>query len=335
MKMSEAAEAASHFRIGAIKGMHEISSGHINATYRVDAADGSYLLQRVNTAVFREPEKMMENIAMVLERIPALRLIEAYDGRFFHEDGSGFFRMYNFIEDSVSYDKVDSEAMAYRMGRALGLFHRALAPVDGACLHETIPHFHDLSFRNMEFEKALAEDRAGRRGSVSREVGFIRSCMEEAGRISSLYNEGLLPKRVTHNDAKLQNILFSRTTGEYLTFVDLDTVMPGTVLFDTGDMIRTGCSSAAEDEPDLGRVRFSDPFFQAVREGYLSCADALRPEETALFAESGFAITFIMALRFLTDYLNGDAYYRISYPEHNLVRARNQMKLIEDMRRFI
>ena len=150
-----------------------------------------------------------------------------------------------------------------------------------------------------------------------------------------MYAEGKLPKRVTHNDTKLSNVLFDRKTGKYITFIDLDTVMPGTLLFDTGDMIRTGCSTATEDEKDLGKVHFSLDFFNAMRHGYVDGNDMLTVEEASLFAESGRTITFIMALRFLTDYLNSDTYYRVDYSDHNLVRTRNQIKLIEDMDRLL
>ena len=332
MNAFDAKEIASHFGFEDINEVHEISSGHINATYRLDTGKGRFILQRVNTSIFADPGRMMENISIVLGKIPRLFLVPALDGRPYYENGSGFYRVYNFIEDSITYGKVESEDMAWKMGRALREFHSALASVDGSALYETIPHFHDMSFRLEQFEDALSEDRAGRAASVMREIGFIRENGERASRISSMYNGGLLPRRVTHNDAKLQNMLFSRTSGEFLAFIDLDTVMPGTILFDTGDMMRTGCSLAEEDEENLEKVRFSIPFFQAMREGYLSLSEGMITEmESSLFNESGMAITFIMALRFLTDYLNGDTYFRIDRPDHNLIRARNQIRLIEEM----
>ena len=313
----------------------EISAGHINATYRIDSEKGSYLLQRVNTSIFTNPEKMMENIALVLERIPSLSLAKTADGKLFFEDETGFYRVYNFVENSVSYDKITSPDMAGRMGSALRSFHVMLSGLDGSRLYETIPHFHDMFSRFSQFDEAVGEDRAGRASSVQDEISFMNSNRERAQKISSLYAQGLLPVRVTHNDTKLSNVLFDRTTGEYITFIDLDTVMPGTVLFDTGDMIRTGCSTATEDEKDLSIVHFSLDYFRAMEDAYLSSNDMLTEREASLFAESGRTITFIMALRFLTDYLNGDTYYRVDYDDHNLVRTRNQIKLIEEMDKLL
>ena len=332
MNAFDAKEILSYFGIDGITGVQEIISGHINKTYRIDTWNGRLILQRVNTHVFADPVRMMENISIVLGKMPRLFLIPALDGRLYHEDVSGFYRVYNFIEDSITYGKIESEDMAWKMGRALREFHSALASEDGSVLYETIPHFHDLSSRLEQFDRALSENVAGRAASVEREIGFIKDNWERASRISSMYNSGLLPCRVTHNDAKLQNMLFSRTTGDVLSFIDLDTVMPGTILFDTGDMVRTGCPLAEEDEEDLGKVQFSVPFFQAMREGYLSLSEGMLTEvEASLFNESGMAITFIVALRFLTDYLNGDTYFRVDRPDHNLIRARNQMRLIEEM----
>ena len=313
----------------------EISAGHINATYRIDTEKGSFLLQRVNTAIFTEPGKMMENISLVLEKIPSLFLVRTNDGRLYHEDESGFYRVYNFIRNSISYDKVTSPEMAAKMGEALRSFHGMLSEIDGSRLYETIPHFHDMFSRFEQFDEAVRNDRVGRAGKVSEEIGFMNRNRERAERISSLYASGALPVHVTHNDTKLSNVLFDKTTGRYITFIDLDTVMPGTVLFDTGDMIRTGCSTAEEDEKDLDKVHFSVDYFKAMENAYVSGNENLTETEKSLFAESGRTITFIMALRFLTDYLNGDTYYRVDYSEHNLVRTRNQMKLIEEMDKLI
>lgn len=309
----------------------EISAGHINATYRIDAGKESYLLQRVNTSIFTRPDKMMENIALVVDKIPSLYIVRAMDGRLFYEDDTGFYRVYNFIGNSVSYDKITSPMMAGRMGAALRSFHGMLSEIDGSRLYETIPHFHDMFSRFSQFDEAVRADKAGRAASVVKEIAFMEENRERAEHISALYAEGLLPSRVTHNDTKLSNVLFDRTTGEYITFIDLDTVMPGTILFDTGDMIRTGCSTAEEGERDLSKVHFSIDYYKAMEDAYVSANENLTEMESSLFAESGRTITFIMALRFLTDYLNGDTYYRVDYSDHNLVRTRNQIKLIEEM----
>lgn len=319
------------FNIDNIIGINEISSGHINATYRVDTPSMKYLLQRVNTSVFECPEKMMENIKLVLSLIPRLKLFETVDGRPYYSDETGFYRVYNFIENSVSYDRIDSVGMAERMAQALRSFHSALSSLDGSKLFETIPRFHDMVFRFSEFEKAIEEDRGNRRSKVKKEVEWMFSERERVSKISDLYKEGALPVRVTHNDTKLSNILFDRATGEYITFIDLDTVMPGTILFDIGDMIRTGCTSALEDEADLDKVHFKREYLEAMKRGYLDNNGDVTELEASLFEEAGRTITFIIALRFLTDYINGDTYYRVDYEEHNLVRTRNQIRLIEEM----
>ena len=325
---------AGRFGLTGISSVKELTAGHINASYKVETDRGAFLVQRVNTSIFSHPERMMENIALVLSSIPQMGLVCALDGRPYYSDETGFYRVYGFVEDSVSYDRIESEDMAYRMGAALRSFHTVLADISGEKLYETIPRFHDMDSRFAQFEDALSRDAAGRAASVSHEISFMGENKERAVRISRLYASGVLPSRVTHNDAKLQNVLFSRCDGSYITFVDLDTVMPGTLLFDTGDMIRSGASTAEEDEKDLSLVRFSPEYLSAMVHGYLDDNPMLTAEERSLFAESGRTITFIMALRFLTDYINGDVYYRTDYPEHNLVRARNQIRLIENMDDF-
>ena len=331
MESFDVMKIAGMFGFDDVRGITEITSGHINASYKIDTEIGSFLIQRVNTSVFLRPDEMMENIALVLEKIPQMKLVRAVDGRPYYSDDTGFYRVYSFIEGSVSYDRIESEGMACRMGGALRSFHTVLSELPAGSLHETIPHFHDMDWRFMQFDQALGEDRAGRAASVVPEIRFMTENRERASVITHLYKSGVLPSRVTHNDAKLSNVLFSADTGEYITFVDLDTVMPGTVLFDTGDMIRSGVSTAAEDESDVEKIRFSLPLMRAMAHGYLDENQMLCDEERRLFVESGRTITFIMALRFLTDYINGDVYYRTDYSEHNLVRARNQIRLINEM----
>lgn len=327
-------DIAGRFGLTDVSSVKELTAGHINASYKVETERGAFLVQRVNTSIFPHPEEMMENVALILRSIPRMELLYASDGRPYYSDDTGFYRIYGFVEDSVSYDRIESEDMAYRMGAALRSFHTVLGDIPGERLHETIPRFHDMDSRFAQFEEALSRDAAGRAASVSPEIAFMEGSRDRAVRISRLYASGVLPSRVTHNDAKLQNVLFSRCDGSYITFVDLDTVMPGTLLFDTGDMIRSGASTAEEDEKDLSLVRFSPEYLSAMAHGYLDDNPMLTAEERSLFAESGRTITFIMALRFLTDYINGDVYYRTDYPEHNLVRARNQIRLIENMDDF-
>lgn len=326
-------EITKAFAIGSVNEMKVLTAGHINLSIKITAGTGAFLLQRINTDIFMKPYDVMENIEKVLTCIPSLHLVKTIDDGLLFHDESGYYRCYNFIDNSVSYDVVSDEAMAYRMGDALKRFHSALSAIDGSALHETIPSFHDMFFRFSQFDEAVEKDRAGRLSSVKDEVRFMNDNRKKACIISKLYREGKLPVHVTHNDTKLSNVLFDKDSGEYITFIDLDTVMPGTFLFDTGDMIRSSASTAREDEnPD--DVHFSPDLYHEIRRGYFDGNDSLTELEKSLFALSGRTITFIMALRFLTDYLNGDVYYHTDYSEHNLVRARNQIRLVKDMDEF-
>jgi len=215
----------------------------------------------------------------------------------------------------------------------VGTFQTQLSDFSGSDLHVTIKDFHDMRVRYAQLEEAVRMDRVGRVSGVSKELEFLYSNKERGCIISDLLNADQLPLRVTHNDTKISNVLFSEDMNEGLCIIDLDTVMPGTILFDTGDMIRSATTSAAEDESDLSLVRFNTAFYDALLAGYRSRADFLTNEEQALLKESGRAITQIMAVRFFTDYLNGDIYYRIDRPTHNIDRARNQIALIKDMDR--
>ena len=331
MNISKIAES---FGIGSFLDKSVLTAGHINLSVKITTENGSFLLQRINTDIFTKPYEVMENIEKVLTCIPPLHLVKTIDGGLLFHDESGYYRCYNFIDNSVSYDVVSDEAMAYRMGDALKHFHSALGMIDGTALHETIPSFHDMFFRFSQFDEAVEKDSKGRLSSVKDEVRFLNDNREKACIISKLYREGRLPVHVTHNDTKLSNVLFNKDSGEYITFIDLDTVMPGTFLFDTGDMIRSSASTAGEDEANLDDVHFSPGLYHELRRGYFDGNDSLTDLEKSLFPLSGRTITFIMALRFLTDYLNGDVYYHIDYGEHNLVRARNQIKLVKDMDDF-
>ncbi len=263
----------------------------------------------------------------------ALTLIPAKDGRFFYLDPAGeYWRTYLFIEDAVTYERMESPALARKAGAAIGAFQRQLSDYRGPTLHETIPDFHNMHSRYDQLDHAVAHDVAGRLAEVRAELAFLEANRARSMSLSDGLARGTLPRGITHNDTKLNNILFDAATGNALCIIDLDTVMPGTVLFDTGDLIRTAANTACEDEPDLSKVRFDTSLFAALIDGYLSTASSfLTPAEKSLIAESGRVLTQIMAVRFLTDYLNGDRYYKISRPTHNLDRARSQIALIRSM----
>lgn len=262
-----------------------------------------------------------------------LTLVPAKDGSFFYIDADEeYWRTYVFIENAATFERMESTALAYKVGAAVGNFQRQLSDYDGPPLHETIPDFHNMHSRYAQLDEAVAHDAAGRLSSVRTELDFLEANRSRGMILSDGLAHGRLKCGITHNDTKLNNILFDDATGEAICLIDLDTVMHGTILFDTGDLIRTAANTACEDEQDLSKVRFNIEIFNALIDGYLSAAGSfLTAYEKSLIAESGRALTQIMAVRFLTDYLNGDVYYKIARPTHNLDRARTQIKLIQSM----
>lgn len=363
------AEIFKRFAIyGDLVSFKPFGGGHINGTYlsvwNQAGTQVRYTHQRINRRVFQNPAAVIENIRRITEHIAAkliaeaepaatiatqptpqpgtaavpvsrqaLTLIPAKDGRFFYLDPAGeYWRTYLFIEDAVTYERMESPALARKAGAAIGAFQRQLSDYRGPALHETIPDFHNMHSRYDQLDHAVAHDVAGRLAEVRAELAFLEANRARGMILSDGLARGTLPRGITHNDTKLNNILFDAATGNALCIIDLDTVMPGTVLFDTGDLIRTAANTACEDEPDLSKVRFDTSLFAALIDGYLSTASSfLTPAEKSLIAESGRVLTQIMAVRFLTDYLNGDRYYKISRPTHNLDRARSQIALIRSM----
>ncbi len=332
---------------GEIKLVKEFGSGHINKTYIVEtlAEYGvqKYVLQQVNDNVFKNVDDLMENVFAVTSFLrgvisdkggdpdrETLHYIKTKDGKkYFVDENGAFYRSYIFVKDSISYDIVDSPEIFKSSGVAFGRFQRMLADFNADTLVETIPHFHDTVWRyENEFLPAIENDLAGRLSSCADEVEAYRSYADEMGRLASLN----LPLRVTHNDTKLNNVMFDSNTNECVCVIDLDTVMPGLALYDFGDSIRFGASTALEDEADLSKVEMSLEYFKAYAEGFLSEAgDALTDGEKDNLAFASKLMTLECGMRFLTDYINGDTYFRTDYPEHNLVRARNQLKLVRDM----
>ena len=363
------AEIFKRFAIyGDLVSFKPFGGGHINGTYlsvwNQAGTQVRYTHQRINRRVFQNPAAVIENIRRITEHIAAkliaeaepaatiatqptpqpgtaavpvsrqvLTLIPAKDGRYFYIDPAGeYWRTYLFIEDAVTYERMESSALARKAGAAIGAFQRQLSDSRGPALPETIPDFHNMHSRYDQLDHAVAHDVAGRLAEVHAELAFLEANRARGMSLSDGLARGTLPRGITHNDTKLNNILFDAATGNALCIIDLDTVMPGTVLFDTGDLIRTAANTACEDEPDLSKVRFDTSLFAALIDGYLSTASSfLTPAEKSLIAESGRVLTQIMAVRFLTDYLNGDRYYKISRPTHNLDRARSQIALIRSM----
>ncbi len=343
---------ASHFPLlGDFLNASPISRGHINDTYLATCAQGGarvrHVLQRVNHDIFKNVPGMMDNIERVTRHSSArlhaegcgevsrrvLTVIPTRGNQPFHRDDSGnFWRAFVFIENTRSHDAIESPRQARDAARAFGHFQKQLTDLPGERLHETIPGFHNTRHRFDALQKAVAEDRAGRAASVRAEIDFFQRREPLADVLLDLLARGEIPERVTHNDTKLNNVLFDETSGEAICVIDLDTVMPGLALYDFGDMVRTATSPALEDERDLSKVWMQMPMFEALVSGYLeSTGGFLNEAEKAHLAFSGKLITFEIGARFLADYLQGDVYFKIHRPGQNLDRARTQMRLVESI----
>lgn len=315
-------------------------SGNINRTYLVDCADGQrYILQRISEQLTRRPDLLMENIVRVTEHLrrknpdprSVLTVIAAKTGRPLHMDASGAWRIYRYMEDTVCYSALRSDEDFYRTALAFGRFEQQLSDFDAGQLYDTIPGFHDTPQRYRQLHRAVEEDACGRRKKVSAELDFLLQREEEMGILQRLRDSNELPTRVTHNDTKLNNILFDVRTGEPLCVIDLDTVMPGLSLYDFGDAIRYGAATADENETDPSKMHLNLERYQCFVRGFLKACPGLTPLEKELLPVGARVITCEQAVRFLTDYLNGDIYYRTSHPGQNLERTRTQICLLEDM----
>jgi Ser/Thr protein kinase RdoA (MazF antagonist) len=306
-----------------------------------------YLHQRINHRIFTRPDDEMEKIQRVTRHIAGKLAAAAVAGRsrrvltvvpgregkpWVRDPQGGWWRTYLFIEGAHTLELASSAEEARLLGKSIGNFQKQLADLGGERLHETIPDFHDMEKRYCRFREALRRDPVNRAEKVRGEIDFMEGNEERGAILVRSLREGRIPERICHNDTKMNNILIDNAGSEALCVGDLDTVMPGTSLFDLGDLVRTAAARAEEDERDLSKAVFDRSFFRALLEGYLSEAlDFLIPPEQDLLAEAGRNITQIMALRFLTDYLEGDRYYRTARPEHNLDRCRNQIALIRSM----
>lgn len=344
------AAIVAQFRIdGDVESVCPIGSGHINDSYLVTTLPANapnYLLQRINHNIFRNIPQLTENIMKVskhltaklhcgstgLENFQVLRLISTRGGEYFYHDPEGnYWRLYNFIDGSVSYDIVETTKLAFEGGKAFGIFQYLTSDMDVTSLADTLPDFHNIATRLKTFRDVVNRDPAGRVKDVQREISFVEARAEEMHTIRNLGLTGKILLRVTHNDTKFNNILFDKQN-RAICVVDLDTVMPGYVLYDFGDAIRTGANTGMEDAEDLTKVGIDLALFKSYSEGYLSVAGKfLNPAEINHLAFSARFMTFIIGLRFLTDHIDGDHYYRIHRPGHNLDRARAQFRLVESM----
>ena len=319
---------------GKAVGFTQLTDGHINNTFAVDwvhsdGTDDKYLLQQINTNVFKKVDELISNINGVCKHIrgkvaaaggdtsrEALTLIKCKNGGYLQD---GCWRMYNFIKGASAHQSADAPGLLFNAAKAFGKFQRQLADYPADTLYETIPNFHNTVSRYADFMTAVSNDAAGRVKECEKEIETIKKYEKYTHIIVDGIADGTIPLRVTHNDTKLNNVMMDDKTNEGVCVIDLDTVMPGSLLYDFGDSIRFAACNSAEDEPDLSKV-----YLRGV-------GDGITENEKALLPMSSFILTYELVLRFLGDYLNGDTYFKIGYPTHNLVRARAQLKLAEDM----
>lgn len=338
---------------GTVSGVKRYGNGHINDTYcvQLDPAPGvpsRFILQRINSAVFKKPREVMENIEQVTGFLrnkimenggdylrETLNLLHAKDGRPYWVDPDGeYWRVYWYISNTTSYQTVESKEDFYQSARSFGNFQRLLADYPADTLHETIVNFHNTVDRLRQLRESVDKDSCGRVATAQPEIDFALARADDCGYLLELQEAGKLPLRVTHNDTKLNNILIDNITGTGICVIDLDTVMPGLSLYDFGDSIRFGATYAAEDEQDLSKVKLEPELFQVYTKGYLEVAgSSLTDPEIECLPWGAKLMTLECGIRFLADYLNGDIYFKIHREAHNLDRARTQFKLVEDMER--
>ncbi|MBQ2896727.1 MAG: aminoglycoside phosphotransferase family protein [Clostridia bacterium] len=319
-------------------------NGHINDTYLTNSR--KYILQRINTNVFKNPEKLMDNIEKVTdflrEKIIAeggnpkretMKVIRTrYNKNHYRIDDNNVFRVYEYVNNTISIETSKSYTDLYNAGKGFGHFQKLLSDFPAEQLYETIPNFHNTPSRVDNLVKAINEDKMGRAKDIQQEIDFALEFSKEASVVTDAIAKGDILLRVTHNDTKINNILFDEKTREAVCVIDLDTVMPGSILYDFGDALRMGGSTGAEDETDLSKVNFDAKAFEAFAKGFCSeTMHSMTEMEKELLPFSVKLMTYECGIRFLTDYLEGDTYFKIHRPGHNLDRARNQFKIVADI----
>ena len=336
---------------GEVVGAARFGQGHINDTFCVytQTAEGDcvrYILQRMSAAAFKRPDQLMQNIVGVTDYLrdlieknggdaarETMTVLRTKNGAaYFTDSEGGAWRVYPFVENTLCLQKAETPELFYASAKAFGNFQRMLKDYPADTLFETIEKFHDTENRLANFEKALAADKLGRAKDCAPEIAFVKAHAADCSVALEALRAGRLPLRVTHNDTKLNNILMDATTGKARAIIDLDTIMPGSMLSDFGDSIRFGASTALEDEKDLSKVHFSTELFRAYTEGFVGeLRSSITAREAELLPFSGNLLTMECGMRFLADYLEGDIYFATKYPEHNLVRTRTQIKLVQEM----
>ncbi|MGL6173435.1 MAG: phosphotransferase enzyme family protein [Cellulosilyticaceae bacterium] len=335
---------------GEVTSIESWGNGHINSTFLIQVTENNetvkYILQKINKNVFTKPDEVMENIekitAHLREKIVAyggdihretLNIIPTKAGVNYAIDAAGdYWRVFEFITNTLSYEIISNPNDFYTSAKAFGKFQKLLADFPADTLHETILNFHHTKSRYEAFLQAVTEDRMGRTKDVQAEIDFVTARKADTELLLDMLEKGELPLRVTHNDTKINNVMIDKTSGEAICVIDLDTVMPGLSLYDFGDSIRSGATSGLEDEPDLSKIWMELPLFEIYTKGFMeSVGDALTENEIRMLPMGAKVMTFECGIRFLTDHLNGDTYFRIHREGHNLDRARTQFKLVADM----
>lgn len=324
--------------------------GHINSTYLATfdevTNNSRYILQLINTNVFKNPDELMFNISNVTKYLldiiiknggdcerETMQVVNTKKGRLFYRTLEGdCFRCYKFVEDSICYQTIQKPEDFFNCGSAFGNFQKLLSDYPAKELYETIKNFHNTVDRYRQLDEAIKEDKVGRLSEVKAEIEFALGRREAAAELVNALDSGKIPYRVTHNDTKLNNILFDAQSNKCICVIDLDTIMPGAAAYDFGDSIRFGASTGAEDEKDLSKIEMSLELFETFAKGYMSVAkEFLTDDEVDSLSVGAKIMTLECGVRFLTDYLNGDTYFKIHRPEHNLDRCRTQFKLVADM----
>ena len=320
-------------------------NGHINETFLCDS-DPRYILQRINKEVFTNPPAVMENIYAVTEHLvkkieatggnpirETMKIVQTIDGKNYYKSNDGeYYRMYLYVEDSITKETAETPDDLYKAAKAFGKFQNMLADFPADSLHETIVDFHNTKSRFEAFKKFVEDDKVGRAKNVQKEITYALSFENQVSTVVDMLASGEIPLRVTHNDTKLNNVLFDSNSDDAICVIDLDTVMPGSLLYDFGDALRYGASSGDEDERDLDKIYFDLEKFRAFTKGYLEeLAPTITQKEIELLPFSVKLLTYECGIRFLGDYLNGDVYFRTHRENHNLDRARTQLKLVYDI----
>lgn len=345
-------EAIAQFALaGTLTEKSPYGNGHINDTFLLiyklpEGEKKRYILQRMNHTIFKNPVQLMENVVNVTEYLrksilaaggdpdrETLNVVKTKNGSIYYEDSAhNYWRMFLFIENTVCLEMVENAKDFYDSAAAFGNFQRMLANYPAQTLHETIPNFHNTPSRFLDFKRAVEKDVMGRAKLAEKEIAFALSREKEASALTDLLEKGELPLRVTHNDTKLNNILFDADTKKALCVIDLDTVMPGLSLYDYGDSIRFGANTGAEDEKDLSKISLDLSLFEAFTKGFIEgCGGSLTDKEIEMLPMGAKLMTYECGIRFLADFLEGDVYFKIHREGHNLARARTQFKLVADM----